>query len=88
MHTYGNNALAIVEPEIVEELTAYSERDISNLVMAAKNIGRYEERSRQRKIVRKKRKEHVELIKLYSVLFLAIFVFPLSMFLHWVFIGY
>ena len=86
MYTYGNNAL--IEPEIVEELTAYSERDISNLVMAAKTIGRYEERSRQRKIARKKRKEHVELIKLYIVLFLAIFVFPLSMFLHWVFIGY
>ena len=41
MHTYGNNALVIVEPEIVEELTADRERNISNLVMAAKNIGRY-----------------------------------------------
>ena len=86
MNTYGNNAL--IEPEIVEELTAYSERDISNLVMAAKAIGRYEERSRRRKIARKRRKERIELIKLYIVLFLAIFVFPLSMFLHWVFIGY
>ena len=88
MHTYGNNALAIIEPEIVEELTAYSERDISNLVMAAKAIGRYEERSRQRKIARKRRQERVELIKLYIVLFIAMVVFPLSMFLYWVFIGY
>ena len=88
MNIYGNNAVAIVEPEIVEELTAYSERDISNLVMVAKTIGRYEERSRQRKIARKKRKERVELIKLYTVLFIVMVVFPLSMFLHWVFIGY
>lgn len=88
MHTYGNNALVIVEPEIVEELTAYSERDISNLVMAAKNIGRCEERSRQRKIARKKRKERAELIKLYIVLFVGAVIFPLSMFIHWIFIGY
>lgn len=88
MYTYGNNALAIVESEIVEELTAYSERDISNLVMAAKAIGRYEECSRQRKLARKRRKERVELIKLYIVLFIAMIVFPLSMFLHWIFIGY
>ena len=88
MHTYGNNALAIVEPEIVEELTAYSNKDICNLVMAAKNIGRCEERSKRRKIARKRRKERVELIKLYTVLFIVMVVFPLSMFLHWVFIGY
>ena len=88
MYTYGNNALAIIEPEIVEELTAYSERDISNLVMAAKAIGRCEERLKQRKIARKKRKERVELIKLYIVLFIVMVIFPLSMFLHWVFIGY
>lgn len=88
MNTYGNNAVAIVQSDIVEELTAYSERDISNLVMAAKAIGRCEERSKQRKIVRKKRKERVELIKLYIVLFIAMVVFPLSMFLYWVFIGY
>ena len=88
MNTYGNNAIAIAESEIVEELTAYSERDISNLVMAAKNIGRYEERSRQRKIARKRRKERVELIKLYIVLFIAMVIFPLLMLLHWVFIGY
>ena len=88
MHTYGNNALAIIEPEIVEELIAYSNKDICNLVMASKNIGRCEERSKQRKIARKKRKERVELIKLYTVLFIVMVVFPLSMFLHWVFIGY
>ena len=88
MNTYGNNAIAIAKSEVVEELTAYSNKDISNLVMAAKNIGRYEERSRQRKIARKKRKERVELIKLYTVLFIVMVVFPLSMFLHWVFIGY
>lgn len=87
MHTYGNNAL-VIEPEIVEELTAYSNKDISNLVMAAKTIGRYEERSRQRKIARKRRKERIELIKLYTVLFIVMVIFPLSMFLHWVFIGY
>ena len=88
MYTYGNNALAIAEPEIVEELTAYSDKDISNLVMAAKAIGRCEERSKQRKIARKRRKERIELLKLYIVLFLAMVVFPLSMFFHWVFIGY
>lgn len=88
MHTYGNNALTIVESEIVETLTAYSERDISNLVMDAKNIGRYEERSRQRKIARKKRKERIELIKLYIVLFVGAVIFPLSMLIHWIFIGY
>ena len=86
--TYGNNALAIIESEIVEELTAYSNKDICNLVIAARNIGRCEERSIQRKIARKRRKEHVELIKLYIVLFIAMVVFPLSMFLYWVFIGY
>lgn len=88
MHTYGNNALAIVESEAVEELTAYSDKDICNLVIAAKNIGRYEERSRRRKIARKRRKERVELIKLYIVIFIVMVIFPMSMILHWVFIGY
>ena len=87
MNTYGNNAIAIAKSEVVEELTAYSNKDISNLVMAAKTIGRYEERSRQRKIARKKRKERVELIKLYTALFIVMVVFPLSMLLNWVFIG-
>lgn len=88
MNICGNNALILPEPEIVEELTTYSNKDICNLVMAAKNIGRCEERSRQRKIARKRRKERIELIKLYTVLFIVMVVFPLSMFLHWVFIGY
>lgn len=88
MHTYGNNALTIVESEIVETLTAYSDKDISNLVMAAKTIGRCEERSRQRKLARKKRKERIELIKLYIVLFIGAVIFPLSMLIHWIFIGY
>lgn len=88
MHTYGNNALAIIEPEIVEELTAYSERDISNLVMTAKAIGRCEERSKQRKIARKRRKERIEQIKLYIVLFIGAVIFPLSMLIHWIFVGY
>lgn len=88
MYTYGNNALAIIDSNVVEELTAYSDRDLSLLVENAYNIGIRHEKARQRRAARKKRKERIESIKLTIALFIGYIVFPCLMFLYWLVVGY
>lgn len=89
MHiTNGNNALALTEPDIVEELTAYSDKELSLLVESAYDLGIRHEKAIQRRIAKRKRKERVESIKLTIVLFIGMVGLPAIMFLHWIVVGY
>lgn len=75
MYTYGNNAV-----DIVEELTAYTDKELCILVENAYNIGRRAERTRQRK----NRQETISAI-VFSVLVILI---CFSFFAYWLIIGY
>lgn len=88
MHTYGNNALSIVDNDIVETLTVYTDKEISLIVESAYDLGRRKEKLNQRRAAKQKRKEHVENIKLTITLFCGMFLFPFAMFLMWLAFGY
>ena len=87
MNTYGNNALDIVQSDIVEELTAYTDKELSLLVENAYNVGVRNERTRQRREARQKRKNRQEIISaiVFSVLVILI---CFSFFAYWLLIGY
>lgn len=82
MNTYGNNAV-----DIVEELTAYTDKDLSLLVENVYNIGRRAERIKQRREARQKRKNRQEIISaiVFSVLVTLI---CFGFFAYWLMIGY
>ena len=82
MYTYRNNAV-----DIVEELTAYTDKELSLLVENAYNVGRRAERTRQRREARQKRKNRQETISaiVFSVLVILI---CFSFFAYWLIIGY
>lgn len=90
MYTYieGNNALAVVESDIVEELTAYTDKELSLLIENAYNVGVKHGKAKQRKSARRKRKERIESIKLAIVLFAGMIGFPGMLILHWLAVGY
>lgn len=87
MHTYGNNALAIVQSDIVETMTAYTDKELSLIVGNAYNVGRRAERTRQRREARQKRKSRQETISaiVFSILVILI---CFSFFAYWLMIGY
>ena len=87
MNTYGNNAIAIVQSDIVEELTAYTDKELSLLVENAYNVGRREERTRQRREARQKRKSRQETISAIVFSVLAILI-CFGFFAYWLMIGY
>lgn len=73
MYVNGNNALSM---EVTETVRVYSKEDINRI--KAETIKTYK---------RRKRKEHIETIKLTIVLFGGI-LFPALMVLYWVGFGY
>lgn len=91
MYTNGNNALVIAESDIVETLTAYSDKELSALVESAYNLGKQQEKIKNRrakKEKRLKRKERIETLKLTLALLCGGIGFPALMILHWIIMGY